>query len=70
MRYITETADLNRRSPMAKSERQAEVSQRFHHIGDVVTLTSLSANALRTWERAMLTTSAARGAKSLWPWTR
>ncbi|HEX8981757.1 MAG TPA: GAF domain-containing protein [Ktedonobacterales bacterium] len=41
---------------MTKRERQAEVSKRFHHIGDVVTLTGLSADALRAWERVGLLT--------------
>ncbi|HEX2348440.1 MAG TPA: GAF domain-containing protein [Ktedonobacterales bacterium] len=39
---------------MTKRERQAETSKRFHHIGDVVTLTGLSADALRAWERVGL----------------
>jgi DNA-binding transcriptional MerR regulator len=41
---------------MTKRERQAEASKRFHHIGDVVTLTGLSADALRAWERVGLLT--------------
>jgi MerR family transcriptional regulator, heat shock protein HspR len=41
---------------MTKRERQAETSKRFHHIGDVVSLTGLSADALRAWERVGLLT--------------
>jgi DNA-binding transcriptional MerR regulator len=41
---------------MTKRERQTETSKRFHHIGDVVTLTGLSADALRAWERVGLLT--------------
>lgn len=41
---------------MTKRERRAEASKRFHHIGDVVTLTGLSADALRAWERVGLLT--------------
>ena len=41
---------------MTKRERQAEASKRSHHIGDVVTLTGLSADALRAWERVGLLT--------------
>ncbi|HZC08109.1 MAG TPA: GAF domain-containing protein [Ktedonobacterales bacterium] len=39
---------------MTKRERRAETSKRFQHIGDVVTLTGLSADALRAWERVGL----------------
>ena len=41
---------------MTKRERQVEVAQRFHHIGDVAALTGLSADALRAWERVGLLT--------------
>ncbi|MGZ6389848.1 MAG: GAF domain-containing protein [Ktedonobacterales bacterium] len=41
---------------MTRRERQAETAKRFHHIGDVVTLTGLSADALRAWERVGLLT--------------
>ena len=41
---------------MTRRERQVETSKRFHHIGDVVTLTGLSADALRAWERVGLLT--------------
>ena len=39
---------------MTRRERQAETSKRFRHIGDVVALTGLSADALRAWERVGL----------------
>lgn len=39
---------------MTTRERQAEISKRFHHIGDVAALTGLSADALRAWERVGL----------------
>ena len=41
---------------MTRRERQAETSKRFRHIGDVVALTGLSADALRAWERVGLLT--------------
>ncbi|HST88946.1 MAG TPA: MerR family transcriptional regulator [Ktedonobacterales bacterium] len=39
---------------MTTRERQADISKRFHHIGDVAALTGLSADALRAWERVGL----------------
>lgn len=42
------------RPTMTKQERQAEAAARFYHIGDVATLTGLSADALRAWERVDL----------------
>ncbi len=39
---------------MTTRERQAEIAERFHHIGDVAALTGLSADALRAWERVGL----------------
>src|SRR5258708_23053410 len=48
--------NLNRRPLMTRRERQAATAKRFHHIGDVVSLTGLSADALRAWERVGLLT--------------
>lgn len=42
------------RPTMTKQERQAEAASRFYHIGDVATLTGLSADDLRAWERVDL----------------
>src|SRR5690349_6240871 len=42
------------RPTMTKQEQQAEAASRFYHIGDVATLTGLSADALRAWKRVDL----------------